>query len=403
MKIVAIANAHALAHVSRLLEIAKILREHNHEIVFAGYGKYLQIAQEAGFIIEELPYISIEQIIDAVRTQKLNRLYRLSELEQFIEAEIAFLKLIKPDMVLIDNRPTARTSADYCNIKTVAVLNVHMSLYRKLPFFSLGDYFELLRCFDPIETKIECWFYDTFVMKDLNKIRKKMGLTRYLGNQHEEGDLSLLADIPEFNPVSFLPKHAHYVGPITWHNDLPAPACLNLLADNRKTVYVSLGSESLDELIVELGQLVPLGLQIVIACGKATAALNYDPPPYVYLEEYVNAEKLLPKCDIVCCHGGNGTLYQALTYGLPIVAVATHAEQNIGAKRIEQLGLGRALTLNEIKRRGASALSEAVRQVLECTEMREMARNYSKLINDWQGPQTSVEIIERFMSPEYKQ
>jgi UDP:flavonoid glycosyltransferase YjiC (YdhE family) len=40
MKVVALANAaHALAHVSRLLEISKILRSHGHEITFAGRRK----------------------------------------------------------------------------------------------------------------------------------------------------------------------------------------------------------------------------------------------------------------------------------------------------------------------------------------------------------------------------
>ena len=193
MKIAAIPNSHALAHVSRLLEISKLLRERGHEIVFAGTGQFLQIAQNEGFITQELPYITIEQIIGAVRSQKLNQLYRLPELERFIEAEIAFLQRIKPDLVLIDNRPTARTSADYCGIKTVAVLNVHMSSCRKLPFFSFADYFDSLGFLDPLEIKIECLFYDRLVMKDLNAIRKKMGLKRYFGNQHEEGDLSLIS------------------------------------------------------------------------------------------------------------------------------------------------------------------------------------------------------------------
>ena len=69
MKVAALANAHALAHVSRLLEISKVLRSHGHEITFAGRGKYLQIASQDGFTTRELPYISAEQIVRAVRTQ----------------------------------------------------------------------------------------------------------------------------------------------------------------------------------------------------------------------------------------------------------------------------------------------------------------------------------------------
>ncbi|WNB77254.1 glycosyltransferase [Methylomonas koyamae] len=395
MKIVAIPNAHALAHVSRLLEIAKILRSDRHEIIFAGFGKFLQLAEDADFAAQELPYITIEQIMDAVRSQKLNRLYCLPELEHFVQEEITLLQRINPDLVLIDNRPTARTAADYCGIKTAAVLNVHMSSYRKLPFFSLGDYFSPLQALDPIETKIECWFYDRFVMNDLNKLRQKMGLRRLFGNQHEEGDLSLLADIPEFNPVRYLPQHAHYVGPITWHNDFPEPSCLPKLDPERKTVYFSLGSASLQELITQLGSLTSENIQIVVAYGKFDESVaKTELPQHVYLEEYVNADKLLPYCDAVCCHGGNGTLYQALNFGLPVVAVATHAEQAIGAKRLQQLGLGKALHLKDIQTHGVVCLVETIKAVLVDKKMRETCLDFSATLKNWHGAANSALKIE---------
>lgn len=398
MKIIAIANAHALAHVSRLLEISRVLREHGHEIVFSGYGQFLQIAQEAGFETEELIFISRQRIIDSVRTQKLNLLYQHSELEKFIDAEIQFFKKVKPDLILIDCRPTARTSADFCGIKTAAVLNVHMSLYRKLPFFSFSDYAAFLKCLDPIENKIECLLYDKLVMGDLNKIRKKMGLKRYYGNQHEEGDLSLLADVPEFNPVSYLPAHAHYVGPLTWHNNYPEPACIPRLDPDRKTIYFALGSDSLQELLLHLEPLTQENIQVVVAYGKFDESVSkIQLQQHVYLEEYVNADKLLPYCDAVCCHGGNGTLYQALGFGLPIVAVATHAEQYIGAKRLQQLGLGKALQLKDIQAKGFTCLTEAVRSILDDDSMSEKCKEFSMILKNWDGASNSAKRIESFL------
>lgn len=398
MKIIAIVNAHALAHVTRLLEVSKILREHGHNIQFAGYGQFLEIAQDAGFETEELPYISRQHLIDTVRSQRMDKLYKLRDLEKFIEAEVAYFKKIKPELVLIDCRPTARTSADHCGIKTAAVLNVHMSLYRRLPFFSYGDYAEFLSCLDSIETKIECYLYDQLVMRGLNKLRKKMGLKRYFGNEHEEGDLSLFADIPEFNPVRYLPTHAHYVGPLTWHNDLPEPSCLSKLDPNRKTVYFTLGSDSLQELLSHLESLTQEGIQVVVAYGKFDESiLSMQPSQHVYLEEYVNAEKLLPYCDAVCCHGGNGTLYQALSFGLPIVAVATHAEQNIGAKRLQQLGLGKSLRLKDVQTKGFSSVIQAVKSILDDDNMSVRCKEFSSILKNWNGASNSAEKIESFM------
>lgn len=164
MQIVAIANAHALAHVSRLLEIAKVLRLKGNDVLFAGHGKYLNIAAGDGFPTRELPYISIEQVIKAVRSQKLGNLYPYSQIKDFIEAELAFYKEVSPDLVMIDNRPTARTSAEKAGLRTVAVLNVHMSPYRKIPFYSLSHRLDsawakwLAAPIDSTENVIESFF-----------------------------------------------------------------------------------------------------------------------------------------------------------------------------------------------------------------------------------------------------
>jgi UDP:flavonoid glycosyltransferase YjiC (YdhE family) len=397
MKILAIANAHALAHVSRLLEIAKILRTRGHEVAFAGHGKYLQAATWDGFATHELPYIPVERVVEAVRSQKLWILYREVELEAFIDGELALYRSYQPDLVLLDNRPNARTSADIAGIPTAAVLNVHMSNYRRIPFFSyrqLTDGLPGTALADRLENAIERQIYDRLVMGGLNAIRKKQGLKRYYAYEHEEGDLSLLADIPEFNPARALPSHAHYVGPLTWHNVLPAPMCLDKLEPDRPTAYFTLGSEGLEELVSHLGELAQSGVQIVVATGAAHVT-NISVPAGVFLEKYVNTDALLPHCDLVCCHGGNGTLYQALSFGLPCVVVATHAEQHYGGKRIQELGLGISLTLKQLRRGGVVRLVEAVRQVLATPSFRNHAQGFSRHLRNGNSATRAADTIEK--------
>ena len=113
MRILAIANAHALAHVTRLLEIGKVLRARGHTVMFAGHGKYLPIAARDGFDIHPLPYISVERVVESVRSGKLWMLYRENELEHFIEAELALYRACTPDLVLLDNRPSARSRPNF--------------------------------------------------------------------------------------------------------------------------------------------------------------------------------------------------------------------------------------------------------------------------------------------------
>ncbi|MDD5389582.1 MAG: glycosyltransferase [Gallionellaceae bacterium] len=402
MRILAIPNAHALAHVSRLLEIAKILRKKGHEILFAGHGKYLQIAELDGFATRELPYITVEQVVRAVRTQKLWELYRTEELEYFIEAELALYAEFQPELVLLDNRPTARTSAEKAGLRTAAVLNVHMSNYRRIPFLSyvqMAGRFPIpgLTLADHIENAIERQVYDRVVMGDLNNIRKRMGLGQLYSYQHEEGNLSFLADVPEFNPAEHLPAHMRFIGPITWRNTLPPPTCLDRLDPERPTVYLTLGSEGLDELVVHLDILTRRGIQIVVATGATDVVGRQDVPDGVFLEQYINTDALLPHCDLVCCHGGNGTLYQALSYGLPCVVVATHAEQHYGGKRIQQLGLGQAMTLKQLRRQGMGKLVQAVADVLRTPTYQQAASEYIPLLKSWNGAALAADTIENWL------
>ena len=395
MRILAIANAHALAHVSRLLEIAKTLRERGHEVAFAGHGKYLKVAGWDDFAIHELPYISVERVIEAVRSQKLWILYREAELEVFIDAELALYRSYQPDLVLLDNRPSARTSADIAGVPTAAVLNVHMSNYRRIPFFSYHQLTGGLpgtAMADRLENAIERQVYDKLVMGGLNAIRKKRGLKRRYAYEHEEGDLSLLADLPEFNPVSALPPQARYIGPLTWHNTLPAPACLDKLDPAKPTAYFSLGSEGLEELVPHLGVLARQGVQVVVAVGAARIDADLVVQDGVFLESYVNTEMLLPHCDLVCCHGGNGTLYQALSQGLPSVVVATHAEQHFGGRRIQRLGLGFTTTLKSLKRKGMSNLVDLVLKTIESPDCSAKARAFSAHFKAWNSAMGADEI-----------
>jgi UDP:flavonoid glycosyltransferase YjiC (YdhE family) len=344
-----------------------------------------------------LPYISVERVVEAVRSQKLWILYREAELETFIDAELALYRSTQPDLVLLDNRPSARTSADIAGIPTAAVLNVHMSNYRSIPFFSYRQLTGGLpgtALADRLENAIERQVYDRLVMGGLNAIRKKRGLKRRYAYEHEEGDLSLLADIPEFNPVVSLPAHARYIGPLTWHNTLPPPACLDKLDPGKPTAYFTLGSEGLVELVAHLGELAQQGMQIVVATGGANLD-GVDAPEGVFLEQYVNTDTLLPHCDLVCCHGGNGTLYQALSYGLPCVVVATHAEQHYGGKRIQELGLGVSLTLKQLRRAGMGKLLGAVQQVLASPGYRDRASAFSQHLINGDSAVRAADAIEQ--------
>jgi UDP:flavonoid glycosyltransferase YjiC (YdhE family) len=406
VKILALVNAHALAHVSRPLEIAKVLRDRGHSVAFAGLGKYLEAAGHENFPTIELPFVSIEQILDAVRSQKLHKLYIKNQLASYIEAELTLYQDYRPDLLMIDNRLTACTSAELASIRTVSILNVHMSLHKAIPFYSIRNVVGanpsmLIGVIDQIEKKFESFFYDALVMRGINRLRKEHGLQRRYSYALEEGDVTLFPDIPEFSPVSSVPSNAHYVGPLTWHNDLPMPKVVEKLDRSKKCIYFTIGSAGLDEWIEQMHIFQDHDFQVVIASGDSSHSTHTELPENVFLEAFVNADKLLPHCDLVVCHGGNGKIYQALGHGLPIVGVATHEEQNYGLKRVKQLGLGRGFHVRELKKRGLPLLMDTIYTVLGDDTFRHNARQFQDILSQWHGAEKAAEYIEGTVAPSH--
>lgn len=401
MKIIALINAHALAHVSRALEISKVLERNGHEIVFAGHGNYLEVAAQAGFKTYELPYVPVEQLVKAIKSQTLSDIFKEKQLIQYIEAELDLYKQLNPDILLIDNRVTAHTSGELAKIPRVGILNVHMSVHKKIPFFSLRNSLNLkpnlfVELTDQIEKRFEHFFYDRLVMSDINKIRRQHGLPRKYSYELEEGDITLFCDVPEFNPVSKLRETFHFIGPLTWHNDLPEPECIKKLDQDKKCIYLTLGSDGLEELVDNLKIFAKEDIQVVMAAGHIPISTTVKLPDNVFIEKYINTDKLLPHCDLVVCHGGNGTLYQALNYGLPVVGFATHEEQYYGLKRINQLELGVGFSNKKFKKEGFKFLMDTVNLVLNESKYRENAIKFQGLIKQWNSSECAAELIEEF-------
>ncbi len=403
-KILVLMNAHALAHVSRPLEVAKVLRGRGNDIVFTGHGKYLGIAAKDGFETVELPYIPVQQLVEAVRSQRLGQLYEDEQISEYINAELALYKQLQPDLAIVDNRPTAAISAEIAGIKTVSILNVHMSQHKEIPFNSIGNVLRLgahapLKYLDRMENIVEGIFIDKFVMKDIGKVRRRFGLKKRHGFANEEGDLNLFPDLPEFSPVLKLPDNAHYVGPITWRNNLPAPDALKHFDEHKKCIYFTIGSQGLEELIENVQVLASEDTPIIIATGDVGGEQAFSLPANVFLEKFVNTDTVLPRCSLVVCHGGNGTIYQALSYGVPIVGVAMHEEQYYGLKRINNLGLGIGFHVKQLRKKGIQLLVDSIQEVLRNEKYTINAQRFQSLIiQNGNSVEKAANLIEDFMA-----
>lgn len=403
LRILVLINAHSIAHVTRPLEISKVLRARGHQIAFAGCGKYLEVARLEGFESIDLPGLPVDRMREVIRTGKGSDLYRVDELGAWIESELALYKTFKPDLIISDNRITASTSAEVAKIKMVSILNSHMTMFREIPFYSvrrtaIGKIPFLSKILDILENKIEFALWNLLVSSNLNTVRARLGLAKKYAYRIDEGELNLVPDLPEFNPLLGAPKNFVFLGPLTWNSVLPAPECRQKLDKNKKTVYFTIGSEGLDDLIAQIPNCFDLSkVQIVISTGGVAVDPKVIPAGGVFIEKYVNAAELLPRCDLVVCHGGNGTIYQALTYGVPVLGISTHEEQFYCIKRVIDLGLGLGFRSKDLNKHGLKLVGKTATKILNSLSIKNNVQEYQRKIKAWSGAELGSQAIEQVM------
>src|SRR5690606_1117668 len=87
-------------------------------------------------------------------------------------------------------------------------------------------------------------FFLAYHAAPLNALRRKHGLPpfRNFAEGFTFGDFTLYADLPSLVPVTGLPPHHHFLGPIVWSPETPLPSWWGAVDSSRPLIYVSLGT-----------------------------------------------------------------------------------------------------------------------------------------------------------------
>jgi UDP:flavonoid glycosyltransferase YjiC (YdhE family) len=130
---------------------------------------------------------------------------------------------------------------------------------------------------------------------------------------------------------------------------------------------------------------------------------NVDPgslgplPPSMRALPYVPQRAVLDRCALVVCHGGYGTVLDAIDAAVPLVVMPFGADQYINGESIERLQIGRMLGEEELS---ARSLRAVVRDVLDSEQFVSRVRS---LRDDWQrlpGPREAAELVIASALPE---
>jgi UDP:flavonoid glycosyltransferase YjiC (YdhE family) len=178
-----------------------------------------------------------------------------------------------------------------------------------------------------------------------------------------------------------------YIGavPIT-PEQAPLPPWAHELDGSRKVVLVTQGTLSnLDFGLLVAPTLAVLAnepdlLVVVTAGGRPVDAIPGPFPANARVASYLPFEWLLPKVDAFVTNGGYGSVNQALSFGIPIVAAGTTEDKPVVGARIGWSGVGIDLATNAPT---PQALHRAVRAVLDEPNYRgraqAMARSFARI------------------------
>jgi len=341
-KILLVAEAVTLAHVGRLLALARTLDRQRYDVHFAcapGYEPFFKDAQ-----LRHWPLISIASARFLAALAAGKPVYDARTLHQYVLDDMRLWQAVRPDVVIGDFRLSLSVSARLAEVPYVAVANAYWSPYvrqhyqvpalplsRVLPIELADRLFRLVR---PLAFALHC--------RPLNRVRRayRMPSLGYdLRRIYTDADHVLYADIPEMFPAHELPVTHSYLGPVTWSPPTEPPSWWDALPGGRDLVYVTLGSSGQGALLPRVLQaLAPLPLTVV-----AATAGTVDPgllPDNVHVASYLPGEQAAQRSRLVICNGGSPTSQQALAAGVPVLGIAGNLDQYLNMDGVVRTGAG---------------------------------------------------------------
>jgi zeaxanthin glucosyltransferase len=183
----------------------------------------------------------------------------------------------------------------------------------------------------------------------------------------ESGDVLMLNYPHELHPAeqtALLPTHA-FLGSAVRDEAVDPEVEAWLAANEKPIVYVSFGSflsVRSDVLAVVADALRPLDVRVAIASGATDPAELGEIPETWLVRAFLPQVTLLRRAALAVSHGGNNSVTEATTCGVPLLLLPFSTDQFAGAAALERAGVGIALDPNTV---GAAELRAAAATLLD--------------------------------------
>jgi MGT family glycosyltransferase len=169
-----------------------------------------------------------------------------------------------------------------------------------------------------------------------------------------------------------------------------------LRADTARVVYVSLGSflSVRGDVLGRVAEaLRGLDVRVALAHGSTPVSELGPVPPSWLVREVLPQVTVLREAALAVTHGGNNSVTEALTAGVPMLVLPLSTDQFAGAAALEEAGVAEVLDPNAA---GPSELRSAADRLLaEPSEARRRLTTLVKSLTTWPGPERALEALSR--------
>ncbi|MBB3142637.1 glycosyltransferase [Halomonas organivorans] len=392
MRILFLPLGWVLAHTARCIEIAKVLRQRGHEVVFAGDdprhpASRLSLVEQAGFRLvyarePDLPYAweRYKQHGWRAAAWDLAHLRQWAPLGKIIEGQLAVIERERPDLVVGDASVSASTAAYIAGVPVAGIMNAYAArlLTPRSPLYLAA------RGFDRIS---------------LSRFRRRVF------HRHGVPEIDALAllhampmlspDLPGLYPMPARFRDYHMVGPIFPDHPAPLPDWYDELDDGTPNVYITMGSTGMFETFLKAvyPRLSTLPYRFIVTTGGQVSQDVIDAAPANFrLTDYAPGSALLAHCRAMIFHGGNGTFYQALAAGVPMLALPSHYEQRLSAQIAVRHGVGLRM---KARRFSVDRLVTSLTRLVEEPRFADAAARLAPQVRDTDGAANAADILER--------
>jgi len=327
-----------LVHIVRGLSIAEELFSRGHKVYFA-----LPKRKHDLFKSTPISLIDIKSYLNVDNEINIKSFSDFRFLNNLVNQELAMIKKYKPDAIIVDFRISAMAAGLITKTPTY-----FLSLGESLPYGA--------RLPNPGLSPLLYSLFQPFTGKIYHKV-----LTRYLKpvmdivkkhNVHITWDswfkkiFWILSEPSFYFPPFSKNLNLSYVGPLSWNgfqNNIPH--WLSSIKPNGKTIYVTFGGTGFDKKkLIDLSiLLINHSYRVIVSSGTIAYPEDFPKKSNLYVSRFLPGKEISKRVDLMICHGGYGTMIEAIQNNTPVLSVPFNPDQIIHGWRMQELGVVKCL------------------------------------------------------------